>query len=60
MGIVKVNINSELRVAFKNALQKSLNDSKEVAFYKLTPPASEAVEKIVEEKILMFGSKNKA
>lgn len=59
LGIVKVNINSELRVAYKNALQKSLNESKEVAIYKLTPPASKAVAEIVRQKILMFGSSNK-
>ena len=59
-NIVKVNVNSELRIAFKLTLQESLNSSKEVAFYKLTPPAIQAVQEVVERKILLFGSAGKA
>ena len=60
MGIVKVNVNSEMRVAFKNTLQKSLNGSDEVAIYKLSTPAIQAVQEIVEGKIMLFGSNNRA
>jgi fructose-bisphosphate aldolase, class II len=56
MGIVKVNVNSEMRIAFKETLQKSLNETDEVAIYKITPPAIEAVQKVVEDKIAIFGS----
>ena len=59
MGIVKVNVNSEMRIAFKTALQKALNESDEVAIYKLTPPAIEAVQKVVEKKIMLFGSNDR-
>lgn len=59
-NIVKVNVNSELRIAFKLTLQESLNSSKEVAFYRLTPPAIQAMQKVVEQKILLFGSAGKA
>ena len=59
-NIVKVNVNSELRIAFKLTLQESLNTSKEVAFYKLTPPAIKAMQEVVERKILLFGSAGKA
>ncbi|EKD99416.1 MAG: hypothetical protein ACD_22C00259G0009 [uncultured bacterium] len=59
LGIVKVNVNSEMRVAFKNTLQKTLNESSEVAFYKLSTPAIEEVSKVVEAKIKLFGSANK-
>ena len=59
-NIVKVNVNSELRIAFKLTLQESLNTSTEVAFYKLTPPAIQAMQKVVERKILLFGSAGKA
>jgi ketose-bisphosphate aldolase len=59
-GIVKVNVNSEMRVTFKNTLQKTLNESSEVAFYKLSSDAIKAVEEIVERKILLFGSSNRA
>ena len=58
-GIVKVNVNSEMRIAFKAALQKSLNETDEIAIYKLTPPAIQAVQEIVERKILLFGSNDK-
>ncbi len=59
-NIVKVNVNSELRIAFKLTLQESLNSSKEVAFYRLTPPAIQAMQEVVERKILLFGSAGKA
>lgn len=55
-GIVKINVNTELRMAFKTALLKSLQESDELAIYKLTPPAIEAVQNVVEEKIRLFGS----
>lgn len=60
MGIVKVNVNSEMRIAFKKTLQKSLNESDDVAFYKLSLPAIDAVQEIVERKIQLFGADNKA
>lgn len=58
-GIVKVNINTELRVAYVNALREVLNKSDETTPYKIWPPAIEAVKHIVEEKIKLFGSSNK-
>ncbi|MFA5776587.1 MAG: class II fructose-bisphosphate aldolase [Patescibacteria group bacterium] len=59
-NIVKVNVNSELRIAYKMSLQESLNSSNEVALYKLTPPAIKAVQEVVERKIRLFGSVGKA
>lgn len=58
--IVKVNINTELRVAFRDALEKMIADSQEVAVYKMMPPVIEAVQKVVEHKIRVFGSVGKA
>lgn len=55
-NIVKVNVNSELRIAYKMSLQESLNSSNELAIYKLTPPAIKAVQDVVEHKIQLFGS----
>jgi ketose-bisphosphate aldolase len=55
-GIVKVNVNSEMRIAYKMTLQETLNHTNEVAVYKFTPKAIEAVQKIVEYKIKLFGS----
>lgn len=59
-GITKVNVNTEMRIAFKDALLKSMQESDELAIYKLTPPAIEAVQKVVEDKIRLFGSEGKA
>lgn len=56
MGVVKVNINTDLRVAFKQTLENVLRGSEEYAVYKLMPPVIAAVQKIVEEKIELFGS----
>jgi len=58
-GIVKINVNTELRLAYKQTVKKVFGQSKEVAVYKLMPPVVEAVQKIVEEKIKMFGSAGK-
>lgn len=60
IGIQKVNINTELRQAFRNNLSQVLTDQpKEYAMYKLEGPVIEAVQKVVEEKIEIFGSENK-
>ena len=54
MGIVKVNVNTDMRIVFKKVLQKTLNESDEIAFYKLAQPAISAVQEVVEEKIKLF------
>lgn len=59
-GIVKVNINTELRVAYVNTLREVLNRSRETTPYKIWPSVIEAVKKVVEEKIKLFGSEGKA
>ena len=56
--IVKVNVNTELRMAFRETLEKTLKKSDEVAIYKLMPPVVAAVQKVVERKIKLFGSDN--
>ncbi|MCL4366585.1 class II fructose-bisphosphate aldolase [Patescibacteria group bacterium] len=61
LGIVKINVNTEMRQAFKDTLQKVLQDNpQEYAMYKIEPPVVEAVQKIVEHKIDVFGSADKA
>lgn len=60
LGVVKINVNSELRIAFKLALQETLNTSSDIALYKLTPPAILEMQKVVEQKINLFGSANKS
>lgn len=59
LGIVKINVNSELRVALHDALKMVINSSDEVAAYKMMAEPIEAMQKIVEEKIGLFGSANK-
>lgn len=58
-GIVKINVNSELRIAFRDALRKALTESDEVAIYKLMPPVIDAVQGVVEKKMHLFGSEGK-
>lgn len=61
VGISKVNINSDLRFAYRTTLEEQLKDNPdEFAVVKLEGPVIEAVQKVVEEKIDMFGSAGKA
>lgn len=60
LGIVKININTELRIAYTNALRKSLQENpKETTPYKYMPKSIKAVQKVVEEKLKLLGSVNK-
>ncbi|KKS06973.1 hypothetical protein A3K01_02995 [candidate division WWE3 bacterium RIFOXYD1_FULL_43_17] len=56
MGIVKVNVNSELRVAFKMTLQEEIGKTTEIAPYKYMKRPIEEVQKVVETKMKLFGS----
>ncbi len=61
IGVSKVNINSDLRVSFRNTLEQDLKDNpKEYAVVKLMDEVIDAVQKVVEEKIDTFGSAGKA
>lgn len=61
IGVSKININSDMRVAFRNTLEKVLADNPdEYAVVKLMPVVYTAVQKVVEEKIAAFGSAGKA
>jgi len=60
-GISKININSEMRKAFRTNLEKVLADHPtEYAVVKLMPPVIEAVQAVVENKMDIFGSSGKA
>lgn len=59
IGVVKVNVNAELRVAFRDTLRKVLRESEEVAIYKIMPEVIGAVQKVVEKKIELLGSAGK-
>src|SRR3990167_10852595 len=52
IGVSKININSDMRVAFRETLEKVLAENpKEFAIVKLMPTVYEAVQVVVEEKI---------
>ncbi|HVI69812.1 MAG TPA: class II fructose-bisphosphate aldolase [Magnetospirillaceae bacterium] len=61
IGVSKVNINSDMRVAFRETLVKVLQDNPdEYAVVKLMPTVYKAVQQVIEEKIDTFGSAGKA
>ena len=61
IGVSKININSDMRYAFRKTLEKVLNENPdEYAVVKLMPEVYKAVQVVVEEKISAFGSKGKA
>lgn len=56
LGIVKVNINTDIRMAFTKKLKQSLHKNPEkITPYKYMLPSITAVEKTVEKKIQLFG-----
>lgn len=57
-GINKININTELRLAWKRTLAKSLK-AQEIKPYKILPKVQKAVQEKVEEKIKLFQSNKK-
>ncbi len=60
-GVNKINVNTDLRIAFTKALRKFLEQNpEEIAPYKYLALAIQDMQKIVEEKIILFGSANKA
>jgi len=61
IGVSKININSDMRYAFRKTLEKVLADNPdEYAVVKLMPEVYGEVQKVVEEKINAFGSAGKA
>lgn len=61
IGVSKVNINSDMRIAFRQTLERVLKENPdEYAVVKLMPEVYAAVQKVVEDKIGMFNSAEKA
>lgn len=58
LGIVKININTELRMAWKEGFMKNLTGN-EIKPYKILPFVQDLIQKKVEEKIHLFGSAGK-
>lgn len=61
IGVSKININSDMRVAYRKTLEKVLADNKdEYAVVKLMGKVINEVQKVVESKIDVFNSSGKA
>jgi fructose-bisphosphate aldolase, class II len=61
IGVGKVNINSDMRAAYRKTLEKVLDDNPtEYAVVKLMDTVIDAVQIVVEEKLDMFNSAGKA
>lgn len=59
-GVVKVNVNTELRATYKQALEEKLAEKPdEYRIYDLMPDVIRAVAAVVEQKIDVFGSGGK-
>lgn len=61
IGVSKINVNSDMRFAFRSTLEKVLKDHPdEYAVVKLMPEVYGAVQAVVEDKIGAYGSAGKA
>ena len=65
LGVSKVNVNTECQIAFAEATRKYIEEGKDLQGKgfdprKLLAPGSQAITDCVKEKIIIFGSDNKA
>ena len=61
IGVSKVNINSDLRYAYRTMLERQLREHPdEYAVVKLIGPVIRAVQDVVEDRIDRFGASGKA
>lgn len=60
-GIMKVNINTNLKQAWVEGVRQAMNsDKQEIDYRKFIKNAEKYIKETIEEKILLFGSKDKA
>ena len=61
IGVSKINVNSDLRYAYRTTLEAQLNaNPDEYAVVKIIGPVIDAVQQVVEERIDRFGSTGQA
>ncbi|HUC86817.1 MAG TPA: class II fructose-bisphosphate aldolase [Candidatus Saccharimonadales bacterium] len=61
IGVSKINLNSDMRYAFRTTLEEQLKlHPDEYAIIKLEGPVMDAVQKVIEEHIDLYGSAGKA
>lgn len=56
LGIVKVNINTDLRTAFRSSLENTLNSDKSIKAYHLLTPSIQALKTVIQKKLTFFSS----
>jgi len=56
-GIVKININTDLRLAFKQSLKNSLTSTNSLKAYQYFQPAIDDIAKIITQKLIRFSGK---
>jgi len=61
IGVSKINLNSDMRYAYRTTLERQLREHpEEYAIVRLMPPVIRAVQDVVEEHIDLYGSAGKA
>jgi fructose-bisphosphate aldolase, class II len=61
IGVSKINVNSDLRYAYRTTLESQLQaNPDQYAIVKILDPVLDAVQQVVEERIDLFGSAGKA
>jgi fructose-bisphosphate aldolase class II len=61
IGVTKININTDMRIAFRTAVEKVLKENPdEFALVKLMDEVKDAVQVVVEEKLQAFNAAGKA
>jgi len=60
IGITKINIDTDLRIAFSSAEREVLKDKNIYDPRAILGPAKDAVLEVVKQKMALFGSANKA
>lgn len=56
LGIVKININTDLRLSFKSSLQKYLSEINSEKIYDYLSPAVLDLKKVIKQKLLQFSA----
>ena len=56
-GMTIVHVNTEIRLAWRRAMEASLKDDQSVVPYKLLVPVVAAIQKVVEARLRLFNSK---
>jgi fructose-bisphosphate aldolase class II len=65
MGVSKINVNTECQLVFAEATRKYIEEGKDLVGKgfdprKILAPGTEAIKKVVKEKMALFGSVNQA